>query len=176
MNITVQDIALESRSRGVTRLVLLALCLEADMASTCAASTERLAALAGIKRNHVGRHIKQLVTAGEIAVEPMAGPHRCHIYRILLGRDESQGGAPEKTSEGDRLAFQENAFEALCALRDSAWVSFDPCGRAWHHTRESEREAFACSQEGKRFLLEARKLAATEGILVAPTEEIGLRL
>jgi hypothetical protein len=175
MSMSVREVALKSKSRGVTRLVLLALSLEADQGSVCLASTERLAALAGIKRNHVGRHIKQLVTAGEIAVEPMAGPHRCHVYQVLLGRDESQGGAPEKTSQDDDLGSEETAFEALCALRDSAWVSFDPCGRAWHHARDSEREAFAFSEQGKRFLLEARKLAATEGISVAPTGDIGLR-
>lgn len=173
MNPRVQDIAIRSSSRGVTRLVLLALALELNEASVCTASTGRLAALAGIKRNHIGRHINKLVKAGEVAVELMAGPNRCNIYRLLPGRGESQGGAPQAISQEEPVTYEESAFEALCALRASAWASFHPCGRTWHQSTEGEREAFACSEQGKQFLLEARKLA--RGIPVIPTGEINLQ-
>ena len=59
------QIALTSRSRGAARLALFAILLEADEAGCCTASTERLAALAGCRRNHVSRAMQKLVAAGE---------------------------------------------------------------------------------------------------------------
>lgn len=175
----VHQIALESQSRGAARLVLFAIALEADAAGVCTASTKRLAALAGIQRNHVSRATQQLVAAGEVAVEHMVGAGRRNIYRLLcsqrLACGLSQGGEDQKPAPQQPSFLpepSEHPLEAIHRLRAEAWAVFDPHGRPWHHANDAEREAFADSEQGRVFLSAVAELAAAAGVRVAPTGDV----
>jgi hypothetical protein len=170
------DIALQSPSRGASRLALFAILLAADEAGCCTASTERLAALAGCRRNHFSRAVQGLLAAGEVAVEPGRGPSRRNVYRILsaqsLNCEESHSGAEEPSAPPPAQPPAEDALDAVHRLRAEAWQAFDPNGRTWHHSSEAEREAFAVSEQGQLFLTSAEPLAVQVGISIAATGEI----
>ena len=161
------QVALKSPSRGAARLALFAILLEADDAGCCTASTERLAALAGCRRNHFSRAVQGLLAAGEVAVEPGRGPNRHNVYRVA---EQSQAGAEDLSTPPQPPT--EDPLDAIHRLRAEAWAAFDPNGRAWHHSSEAEREAFAVSEQGRLFLTSAEPLAVQAGISIAATGEI----
>ena len=171
------DIALQSPSRGASRLALFAILLAADEAGCCTASTERLAALAGCRRNHFSRAVQGLLAAGEVAVEPGRGPSRRNVYRVLsaesLNAQQSHGGAEQpSTPPAPTPPSAEDPLDAIHRLRAEAWQAFDPNGRTWHHSSEAERESFAVSEQGRLFLTSAEPLAVQAGISIAATGEI----
>lgn len=159
----IRDISGVSPSRGAARLALFAILLEADEAGCCTASTERLAALAGCRRNHFSRAVQGLLAAGEVAVEPGRGPNRHNVYRVA---EQSQAGAEDLSTPPQPPA--EDAFDAIYRLRAEAWTAFDPNGRAWHHSSEAEREAFARSEHSQTFLAATQDFAAAAGVIVSP--------
>lgn len=165
----IRDISGVSPSRGASRLALFALLLEADEAGCCTASTERLAALAGCRRNHFSRSVHGLLAAGEVTVEAGRGPNRHNVYRVLcaqsLNAEQSHGGAEDLSTPPQPPA--EDAFDAIYRLRAEAWTAFDPNGRAWHHSSEAEREAFARSEHSQTLLEASQELAAAAGVVVA---------
>lgn len=167
----IRDISGVSRSRGASRLALFALLLEADEAGCCTASTKRLAALAGCRRNHFSRAVQGLLAAGEVAVEPGRGPNRCNVYRVLcaqsLNAEQSHGGAEKPTAPLPPRPT-EDPLDAVHLLRAEAWEAFDPNGRTWHYSSEEERTAFARSEHGQTFLATTQDLAAAAGVTVSP--------
>jgi hypothetical protein len=173
---TLQQIALTSPSRGASRLALLALLLEADEGGCCTASTERLAALAGCRRNHVSRAMQKLVAAGEVAVEPGRGPNRHNLYRVLCARsfdaEQSHDGADEPSTPPPTPPSAEDPLDAIHRLRAEAWAAFDPHGRPWHHASDAERDAFANSEHGRAFHVSAQTFATQAGVSVSATGEI----
>ena len=178
MSLLARQTALHSRSRGASRLALFAILLAADEAGCCTASTEQLAALAGCRRNHFSRAVQGLLAAGEVAVEPGRGPSRRNVYRVLcaesLNAQQSHGGAEQpSTPPAPTPPSAEDPLDAIHRLRAEAWQAFDPNGRTWHHSSEAEREAFAESEHGRRFLSAVSELADAAGVRVAPTGEIG---
>jgi hypothetical protein len=179
MNNEIAQIALQSCSRGSARLILLAILLESDPSGVCTASSKRLAALAGIQRNHVSRAAKQLAAAGEVTIEHMAGPDRCNLYRLLRMHEPvcglSQDGAEQEPAPLQPALLPppaEDPLEAIHRLRAEAWAAFDPHGRPWHHATEAERDAFANSEYGRALHVSTEAFATQAGVSVSATGEI----
>jgi hypothetical protein len=172
MSQSAHQIALQSRSRGASRLALFAILLAADEAGCCTASTERLAALAGCRRNHFSRAVQGLLAAGEVAVEPGRGPSRRNVYRILsaesLNAQQSHGGAEQPSTPPPTQPPTEDPLDAIHRLRSDAWTAFDPNGRTWQCSSEEERSAFARSDHGQTFLAATQELSAAAGVTVSP--------
>ena len=170
----IRDISGVSRSRGAARLAMFAIMLEADEAGCCTASTERLAALAGCRRNHFSRAVQGLLAAGEVAVEPGRGPNRRNVYRVLcvqsLNAEQSHDGAEESNALPPAASPSDIAapLDAICRIRAEAWAAFDVNGRAWHYSSEEERTAFARSEHSQTFLAATQDFAAAAGVIVSP--------
>ena len=176
MNTSAQHIALQSCSRGAARRLLLGLLLEAGEDGCCVVTTARLGALAGMKRNHVSRAAGALVALGELSVEPMASTNKVNRYRLTLPMQESplspSGATTAEPSAPPPAAPAPEPIDEIHRLRAEAWAAFDPHGRPWHHATEAEREAFAESEHGRRFLSAVSELAGAAGVRVAPSGEI----
>ena len=168
----IRDISGVSRSRGASRLALFAILLEADEAGCCTASTERLAALAGCRRNHVSRAMQKLVAAGEVAVEPGRGPNRHNLYRVLCARsfdaEQSHDGADEPSTPPPTPPSAEDPLDAIHRLRAEAGEAFDMNGRSWFCASDEERAAFARSEQSQTLLAATQDLAAEVGVTVSP--------
>ena len=174
---TAPEIALRSRSHGAARRLLLGLLLEAGEDGCCVVTTAQLGAIAGMQRNHVSRAAGALVALGELSVEPMASANKVNRYRLTLpvpGSPLSPAGATMvEPSAPPPAAPAPDPIDEIHRLRAEAWAAFDPHGRPWHHSSEAEREAFAESEHGRRFLSAVSELADAAGVRVAPTGEIG---
>ena len=165
--------ALQSRSRGSARCLLLAIALKADESGSCVENNAVLGKLAGMARNHVCRAARRLVELGELAVEPEAGPNRVNRYRLLHfcapAQPMSHCGAGEPSiPPAPSPSLAEDPLDAICRLRAQAWTVFDPNGRAWHYSSEEERTAFARSEHSQTFLAATQDLAAAAGVTVSP--------
>jgi hypothetical protein len=173
-----RTIALRSPSRGASRLALFAILLAADEAGCCTASTERLAALAGCRRNHFSRAVQGLLAAGEVAVEPGRGPNRVNRYRLLQfcapEQPVSRAGAQQEPSTPPAPSSlpAEGPVDAIYRMRAAAWEAFDMNGRTWHYSSEEERTAFARSEHGQTFLVATQELCAAAGVTVSPDGHI----
>jgi len=167
-----RTMALQSRSRGSARCLLLALVLKADERGSCVENNAVLGRLAGMARNHVCRAARRLVELGELIVEPTAGPNRTNRYRLLHfcapEQPMSHGGAVEPAAPPPEQPPAEDALDAISRTRAAAWEAFDMNGRAWHCSSEEERAAFARSEHGQTFLEATQDLAAAAGVIVAP--------
>ena len=170
MSQSAHQIALQSRSRGASRLALFAILLAADEAGCCTASTERLAALAGCRRNHFSRAVQGLLAAGEVTVEPGRGPNRHNLYRVLCARsfdaEQSHDGAEEPSPPPPPPT--EDPLDAIHRLRAEAWIAFDMNGRSWFCASDEERAAFARSEQSQTLLAATQDLAAEVGVTVSP--------
>lgn len=72
-----------SVSKGLDRLVLVAIADRADDEGCAWCGTEDIAKRAGIARNHVTRHTKNLAAMGELEVGFRQGEKNANLYRIL---------------------------------------------------------------------------------------------
>ena len=172
MSLLAQQTVLRSRSRGASRLALFAILLAADEAGCCTASTERLAALAGCRRNHFSRAVQGLLAAGEVTVEPGRGPNRHNLYRVLcaqsLNCQQSRSGAEEPSAPPPAPSPAEDPLDAIYRMREEEWTAFDPNGRSWHCSSDEERAAFARSEQSQTLLAATQELAAAAGVTVSP--------
>lgn len=175
MNSFADSIALQSRSRGSARSLLLALALKADETGSCVENNAVLGKLAGMARNHVSRAARRLVELGELVVEPMAGANRFNRYRLTVYAAEepvSHGGAEEPSALTPSPAPAEDPLDVIHRLRAEAWAEFDLHGRSWFCATDEEKEGFAASEIGQRLLGSVSELAAAAGVWVAPTGDV----
>ena len=83
-----------SKSRGVARLVLLAIADRSDDEGKAWCGTADIASRAAIARNHVIRHTTALSELGELEIGFRQGKNNTNLYRVLIcpAAGQSQGG------------------------------------------------------------------------------------
>jgi hypothetical protein len=163
MSNTVLNAVFESsQSKGMDRLVLVAIADRADDSGAAWCGTEDIARRVGIARNHVTRHTKKLVALGELEVGMRQGRHRTNLYRVVLRPSTApsrRGTVPPRSKESPTMvqnpshhgtqtqgtpknpsSAKRERFDATCV---DLPFSSDPFREAWEtwcrHRREKRQ-------------------------------------